>query len=105
MPIYKSTEYNKYYSGSLCHYYSKEPNSGAVGNISYSIKDSKSFNCKISIKGELEGKNTEKVKIFVPVKYLSNFWRTLDMSLINCELFLILVCLENSSYKFSKCWN
>ena len=26
----------------------------------------------------------------VPLKYLSNFWRTLDMSLINCEVNLIL---------------
>ena len=26
----------------------------------------------------------------VPLKYLSNFWRTLEMSLINCEIKLIL---------------
>ena len=26
----------------------------------------------------------------VPLKYLSNFWRTLEMSLINCEANLIL---------------
>ena len=26
----------------------------------------------------------------VPLKYLSNFWRTLEMSLINCEIELIL---------------
>ena len=26
----------------------------------------------------------------VPLKYLSNFWRTLEMSLINCEVNLIL---------------
>ena len=26
----------------------------------------------------------------VPLKYLSNFWRTLEMSLINCEVHLIL---------------
>ena len=26
----------------------------------------------------------------VPLKYLSNFWRTLEMSLINCEVKLIL---------------
>ena len=24
--------------------------------------------------------------IMVPLKYLSNFWRTLEMSLINCEV-------------------
>ena len=26
----------------------------------------------------------------VPIKYLSNFWRTLEMSLINCEVSLVL---------------
>ena len=30
------------------------------------------------------------VEIIVPLKYLSNFWRTLEMSLINCEVNLIL---------------
>ena len=31
----------------------------------------------------------------VPLKYLSNFWRTLEMSLINCEVELILNCSAN----------
>ena len=30
------------------------------------------------------------VKIMVPLKYLSNFWRTLEMPLINCEVNLSL---------------
>ena len=29
-------------------------------------------------------------KMLVPLKYLSNFWRTLEMPLINCEVNLIL---------------
>ena len=32
----------------------------------------------------------EDVEIMVPLKYLSNFWRTLEMPLINCEVNLIL---------------
>ena len=28
---------------------------------------------------------TKKVEIAVPLKYLSNFWRILDIPLINCE--------------------
>ena len=32
----------------------------------------------------------KEVEIAVPLKYLSNFWRTLDMPLINCEVSLIL---------------
>ena len=34
--------------------------------------------------------NTKDVEIMVPLKYLSNFWRTLEMPLINCEIELIL---------------
>ena len=37
----------------------------------------------------------------VPIKYLSNFWRTLEMPLINCEVNLILTwskdCVITSS--------
>ena len=35
------------------------------------------------------------VEIMVPLKYLSNFWRTLEMSLINCEVELILTWSGN----------
>ena len=34
--------------------------------------------------------NTKDVEIIVPLKYLDNFWRTLEMPLINCEVNLIL---------------
>ena len=34
--------------------------------------------------------NTKDNEIIVPLKYLSNFWRTLEMSLINCEVNLVL---------------
>ena len=33
--------------------------------------------------------NTKDVEIIVPLKFLSNFWRTLEMSSINCEVNLI----------------
>ena len=33
--------------------------------------------------------NTKDAEIIVPLIYLSNFWRTLEMSLINCEIYLI----------------
>ena len=40
-------------------------------------------------------------EIIVPLKYLSNFWRTLEMPLINCEVNIILTwskdCLITSS--------
>ena len=41
--------------------------------------------------GSRTGNNaTKDVEIMVPLKYLSNFWRTLEMPLINCEVNLIL---------------
>ena len=83
-------------TGSLWNYYRDEPNSGAVGNINYSIKDSKSFDYKTSITGKLEGINVGKndVETVVLLKYLSNFWRTLDIPLINCEVSLTLTWSE-----------
>ena len=65
---------------------------GDDNNINYSIKDSKSFNYKTSVTGKLEDSNKakENVEIVVLLKYLNNFWRRLDMPLINCEVSLIL---------------
>ena len=41
----------------------------------------------------MEGRKN--VEIMVPLKYLSNFWRTLEMPLINCEINLILTWSAN----------
>ena len=102
MSMYNLLEYSKSYrktTGNFWNYYRDEPNSGLGGennNVNYSIKDSKAFDYKTSITGKLEGNNTEKeVEIVVPLKYLSNFWRTLNMPLINCEINLILTWSEN----------
>ena len=51
---------------------------------------SDSFNFKIKITGRTGNAGTKDVEIMVPLKYLSNFWRTLEMLLINCEGNLIL---------------
>ena len=78
--------------------YRDEPNSGVGGennNVNYSIKVSKSFDGKAGITGKLECVNTTNdAEMVVPLKYLSNFWRTLDMPLINCEINLILTWPE-----------
>ena len=39
--------------------------------------------------GQTGDDGTKNVEIMVPLKYLSNFWRTLQMSLTNCEINLI----------------
>ena len=37
----------------------------------------------------------KKVEIVVPLKYLSNFWRSLEIQLINFEVYLTLTWSEN----------
>ena len=37
------------------------------------------------------------VKIVVPLKYLSNFWKNLNIPLINCEVELILTWFMKSN--------
>ena len=86
MPMYNLIEYSDNYAkttGSLWQYFRDEPNDN--------LADSESFKSKIKITGKTRVNDNEKhVEIMVPLKYLSNFWRTLEMSLINCEINLIL---------------
>ena len=49
-----------------------------------------SFNFKVKIKGKTENNGTKNAEIMVPLKYLSNFLRSLEMPLINCEVNLML---------------
>ena len=78
MPMYYLIEYSDNYlktSGSLREYYRDESN----GNLA----DSESFRSKTKITRKTPATGNEKnVEIMVPSKYLSNFWRTLEMSLI-----------------------
>ena len=51
MPMYNLLEYNKNYkktTGSLWNYYRDEPNSSTDNNITHSILNSKSFDCKVN---------------------------------------------------------
>ena len=96
MPMYYLLEYSKNYektSGSLFNYYRDESKEHKVGAgddaINISIRNSKSFDYKTEIIGSLDAEE-EGVKIAIPLKYLGNFWRSLDIPLINCEITLIL---------------
>ena len=52
-----------------------------------------SFNFKAKVAGKTDNNETiDNVEIMVPLKYLSNFWITLEMHLINCEVNLVLTC-------------
>ena len=84
MLMYNLIEYSDNYSktsGNLCQYYRDDPNDNIV--------QSESFKYKIKITGKIPATdNIKDFKIAVPLKYLSNFWKTLKMLLINCEISL-----------------
>ena len=114
MPMYNLLEYSKNYrktTGSLWNYYRDEPNNPPLNDddpptVNYNadpLTNFESFKYKSSITGKTSianqnGENSEQrntktkknLKIVVPLKHLSNFWRTLDMLLINCEVSLTL---------------
>ena len=55
-----------------------------------------SFKYKTGLIANTNADGTKKgVKIAVPLKYLSNFWRSLEMPLINCKVELLLKWIEN----------
>ena len=100
MPMYNLLEYSKNYrkkAGSLWNYYRDEPSNPLSS-------DSESFKYKTSIQGNAynigageagydaykNGKN--ETEVVIPLKHLSNFWRSLNIPLINCEVELILTC-------------
>ena len=78
MPMYNLIEYSDNYSKtseSLWQYCEDGPNDN--------LADSESFKSKVKITGNTPNDgNTKDVETIVPLKYLSNFWRTLEMPLI-----------------------
>ena len=91
IPMYKLIEYGDNYSkasGSLWQYYKDEPNDN--------LENSEPFKSKVKITVNTpDGGNTKDVEIIVPSKNLSNFWRTLEMPLISCDVNLILDWFED----------
>ena len=95
MPMYNLIEYSDNYSktsGSLWQYCKDIP---AVDDdvdtvIFNGATDTDSLNFKSKIIGKTnDDGDIENVEIMVPLKYLSNFWRTLQMPLIDFEVELI----------------
>ena len=103
LPMYNLLECSKNYrktTGSLWNYYRDEPSNPLSS-------DSESFKYKTSIQGNTynvgageEGYDANKVgknetEVVIPLKYLSNFWRSLNIPLINWEVELILTWSKN----------
>ena len=89
MPMYNLIEYSDNYSktsGSLWQYCKDIPAVNNNGNIVdfNGANATDSFNFKTKITGQTDNNGRiDNVEIMVPLKYLSNFWRTLEMPLIN----------------------
>ena len=64
-------------------------NNNAIVNFSENNL-TESFNFEVKMSGQTGDGGTKNVEIMVPLKYLSNFWRTLEMPLIKWEINLIL---------------
>ena len=88
MPMYNLIEYSDVSwktLGSLWQYYRDEPVLDNNSNIT-DFPPSISFKFKQQITGQTGNNGKKNVEIMVPLKYLSIFWRTLELPLINCEI-------------------
>ena len=95
MSMYNLIEYSDNYSdisGSLWGF----KRDGIVNNADATNDDNAlSFKYKASIIGNTEDNGRKNgVKIAVPLKYLSNFWKSLEIPLINCKVELSLNWIE-----------
>ena len=90
--------------GSLWQYCKEIPVVNDAGDVAdfNGANATDSFNFKTKITGQTAADNNNgniagrvDVEIMVPLKYLSNFWRTLEMPLIKCEVELILTWSAN----------
>ena len=93
--MYNLIEYSDNYSdtsGSLWNFKRDE----IEGDVDLTVDNAPSFKYKANLIGNTENNGTKNgVKIAVPLKYLSNFWRSLEMPLINCKIELSLKWIEN----------
>ena len=106
MPMYNLLENNENYfmrSGSLWNYYRDEINDDENETNRFRNKlnnnktiRSKSFEYKTKLIGSMpDNNNIINTEVVVPLKYLSNFWRFLDLLLINSEIELELKWSKN----------
>ena len=100
--MYNLLKYSKKYkktTGSLWNCY-RDQSSSTIdnNNITNSILISEPFDYKASFMENCVAHNNltkNNVKVVVPLKHISNFWRHLDIPLINCEVELTLTWFKN----------
>ena len=91
MPMYNLIEYSDNYQDSSATLYQykrdEPPEANAINDLT--TDTSSCFKYKIELLGNpvLDGNITKRsVNVVVPLKYLSNFFRSLEMPLINCKI-------------------
>ena len=104
MPMYNLIEYSDNYQDSSATLYQykrdEPPEANAIADLT--VNNSSSFKYKISLLGDrnvVGGIVRLNVKVVVPLKYLSNFFRSLEMPLINCKIKLNLTWEKNAYYQ------
>ena len=112
IPMYNLLEYSKNYRktiGSLYNYYRDEltndvndnnfDNRNVVNSEAFKYKNKiagNTYNVDAGAQGYDVNKNgTQKIELAIPLKYLGNFWRALNIPLISCEVFLELKWNKN----------
>ena len=100
MPMYNLVEYSDNYSKTFESLWRFCKDIPAVDNNNVIVNFSEnnfidSFNFKAKTTGKTGEDGTQNVEIMIPLKYLRNYWRGLDMILINCEINLILTWSAN----------
>ena len=91
MPMYNLIEYSNSYQDSSATPYQYKPDESPEGDPipNLAVNNSSSFKYKVNLLGNpvLDGAIAKRsVKVVVPLKYLSNFFRSLEMPLINCKI-------------------
>ena len=91
MPMYNLIEYSDNYQDSSATLYQykrdEPPEDNAIADLT--TNNSSSFKYEVELLGNpvLDGNIAKRsVKLVVPLKYLSNFFRSIEMPLINCKI-------------------
>ena len=97
--MYNLIEYSDNYSDSTASLYQYKRQEPLDDNANLTAA-STSFNYKLKLLGNanVENNNTvwKNAKIIVPLKYISSFFRSLEIPLINTKLYIELNCSKNS---------
>ena len=91
MPMYNLIEYSDNYSNASGSLWQFKRDEVPANNADLTDTNSDSFKYQAALVGKTANNtnsSVKKTKISVPLKYLSNFWRSLEMPLINCKIHL-----------------